>query len=271
MRLLIIGDVVGSSGRAVLNANLPELRRKLKTDFVIVNGENAAHGFGITGNICDTFYQAGADCITTGNHVFDQRDVIGHMERDDKILRPINYPPDTPGKGFGIFKTESGKRILVANVMCRLFMELLDDPFRALDELLQRYKIGRDVDAVVFDVHGEATSEKQAIAHYVDGRASVVVGTHTHVPTADTWVLPGGTAYQTDLGMTGDYDSVIGMKKDLSVKRFLSKGERIRLEPASDDGAMCGCFVVLDDKTGLAKRIEPVRVGAKIPAYVPKP
>jgi len=270
MRILIIGDVVGSSGRAVLNGNLPALRKKLKTDFVIVNGENAAHGFGITGNICDTFYQAGADCITTGNHVFDQRDVLAQMERDEKILRPINYPPDTPGKGYGIYKTEDGKRILVANVMCRLFMELLDDPFRALDDLLKRYRIGRDVDAIVFDVHGEATSEKQAIAHYVDGRASVVVGTHTHVPTADTWVLPGGTAYQTDLGMTGDYDSVIGMKKDLSVQRFLTKGERIRLEPAGDDGTMCGCFVVLDDKTGLAKRIEPVRVGARLSETVPK-
>ncbi len=271
MRLLIIGDVVGSSGRAVLNGNLPALRKKLKIDFTIVNGENAAHGFGITGNICDSFYQAGADCITTGNHVFDQRDVLSQMERDDKILRPINYPPNTPGKGYGLYKTESGKRILVANVMCRLFMELLDDPFRALDDLLKRYRIGRDVDAIVFDVHGEATSEKQAIAHFVDGRASVVVGTHTHVPTADTWVLPGGTAYQTDLGMTGDYDSVIGMKKDLSVQRFLSKGERIRLEPAGEDGTMCGCFVVLDDKTGLAKRIEPVRVGARLSETVPKP
>lgn len=270
MRILIIGDVVGSAGRAVLNANLPMLREKLKTDFVVVNGENAAHGFGITGNICDSFYQAGADCITTGNHVFDQRDVIGQMERDEKILRPINYPPDTPGKGFGMYKTESGKRILVANVMCRLFMELLDDPFRALDELLKRYKLGRDADAIVFDVHGEATSEKQAIGHFVDGRASVVVGTHTHVPTADTWVLPGGTAYQSDLGMTGDYDSVIGMKKDLSVQRFISKGDKIRLEPATEDGTMCGCFVVLDDKTGLAKRIEPLRVGARLPEIVPK-
>ena len=270
MRLLIIGDVVGSSGRAVLNGNLPALRKKLKIDFTIVNGENAAHGFGITGNICDSFYQAGADCITTGNHVFDQRDVLSQMERDDKILRPINYPPNTPGKGYGLYKTESGKRVLVANVMCRLFMELLDDPFRALDDLLKRYRIGRDVDAIVFDVHGEATSEKQAIAHFVDGRASVVVGTPTLVPTADTWVLPGGTAYQTDLGMTGDYDSVIGMKKDLSVQRFLSKGERIRLEPAGEDGTMCGCFVVLDDKTGLAKRIEPVRVGARLSETVPK-
>ncbi len=271
MRVLIVGDVVGSAGRAVLNANLPMLREKLKTDFVIVNGENAAHGFGITGNICDSFYQAGADCITTGNHVFDQRDVIGQMERDDKILRPINYPPDTPGKGYGIYKTESGKRIIVANVMCRLFMELLDDPFQALDALLKRFKLGRDADAIILDVHGEATSEKQAIGHFVDGRASIVVGTHTHVPTADTWVLPGGTAYQSDLGMTGDYDSVIGMKKELSVKRFLAKGERIRLEPATEDGTMCGCFVVLDDKTGLAKRIEPVRVGARLSETIPKP
>ena len=176
MRILIIGDVVGSAGRAVLNANLSSLKTRLKTDFIIVNGENAAHGFGITGSICDSFYQAGVDCITTGNHVFDQRDVLSQMERDERILRPLNYVPGTPGKGSGIYKTESGKRILVANVMCRLFMELLDDPFRAIDDLLARYKIGRDVDAIVFDVHGEATSEKQALAHHIDGRASVVVG-----------------------------------------------------------------------------------------------
>ena len=264
MRILIIGDVVGSAGRAVLNGNLPSLRERLKTDFVIVNGENAAHGFGITGSICDSFYQAGADCITTGNHVFDQRDVLSQMERDDKILRPINYPPDTPGKGFGIFKTEAGKRILVANVMCRLFMELLDDPFRALDDLLKRYTIGRDVDAIIFDVHGEATSEKQAIAHFVDGRASVVVGTHTHVPTADTWVLPGGTAYQTDLGMTGDYDSVIGMKKEGSVDRFVRKLRGERLTPADGEATVCGVFVETDDATGLATHVAPLRLGGRL-------
>lgn len=271
MRLLIIGDVVGSSGRAVLNANLARLRERLKADFVIVNGENAAHGFGITGNICDSFYQAGVDCITTGNHVFDQSDILKQMERDERVLRPLNYVPGTPGKGSGVYNTESGKRVLVANVMCRLYMELLDDPFQAIETLLDRYRLGRDVDAIVLDVHGEATSEKQAIGHFVDGRASVVVGTHTHVPTADTWVLPGGTAYQTDLGMTGDYDSVIGMKKEISIKRFLTKGQRIRLEPAGDDGTLCGCFVHLDDKTGLAKRIEPVRVGPRLPEYIPKP
>lgn len=271
MRFLIVGDVVGSAGRAVLNANLSHLRNKLKADFVIVNGENAAHGFGITGNICDAFYQAGTDCITTGNHVFDQRDIIGQMSRDEKILRPINYPPDTPGRGHKVFTTDGGKRVLVANVMCRLFMELLDDPFQALEALLARYKLGRDVDAIVFDVHGEATSEKQAIAHFVDGRASVVVGTHTHVPTADTWVLPGGTAYQTDMGMTGDYNSVIGMKKEGSIARLTTKGERARLEPAGEDGTLCGCYVVTDDKTGLAKRIAPVRIGANLPESIPKP
>ena len=270
MNILIIGDVVGSAGRAVLNANLADLRKRLKTDFVIVNGENAAHGFGITGSICDSFYQAGADCITTGNHAFDQRDIIEQMDRDDKILRPINYPPGTPGRGHAMYTAKDGKRILVANIMCRLFMELLDDPFQAVEALLTRYRLGRDVDAIVFDVHGEATSEKQALAHFVDGRASVVVGTHTHVPTADTWVLPGGTAYQTDLGMTGDYNSVIGMQKEGAVARFLSKGERIRLEPAGDDGALCGALVKLDDSTGLAKRIQPVRVGARLPETMPK-
>ncbi len=270
MRILIVGDVVGSAGRAVLNANLARLRERLKLDFVIVNGENAAHGFGITGTICDSFYQAGADCITTGNHAWDQRDIVQHMERDGKVLRPINYPPGTPGKGHGIYETSDGRRVLVANVMCRLFMELLDDPFQALDALLNRYKLKRDADAIVFDVHGEATSEKQALAHFVDGRVSAAVGTHTHVPTADTWVLPKGTAYQTDIGMTGDYDSVIGMVKEGSIARFVTKGEKIRLEPAEGDGTLCATLIVTDDATGLAKKIAPVRIGGRLPETMPK-
>lgn len=270
MKILMIGDVVGSAGRAVVNAELPELRRKLKTDFVVINGENAAHGFGITGNICETLYQAGADCITTGNHVFDQRDIINHMERDDKVLRPINYLPDTPGRGFGIYPASDDHRVLVVNVMCRLFMELLDDPFQAMQALLDRYKLKRDVDVILVDLHGEASSEKQAMGHFLDGRVSAVVGSHTHVPTADTWVLPGGTAYQTDLGMTGDYDSVIGMRKDGAVSRFISKGERTRLEPATEDGTLCGSYIVTDDKTGLAKSIQPVRIGAHLQKAMPK-
>ena len=270
MNILMIGDVVGSAGRAVLNGNLAQLKTKLKVDFAIVNGENAAHGFGITGAICDTMYQSGADCITTGNHAFDQRDVIDQMGRDDKILRPINYPPGTPGRGYKVYTTEGGKRIMVANVMCRLFMELLDDPFQAAADLLKRYQLKRDVDAVIFDLHGEATSEKQAFGHFVDGRATAVVGTHTHVPTADGRIMPGGTAYQSDLGMTGDYDSVIGMRKEGATSRFISKGERIRLEPADGDGTLCGVPVSTDDKTGLAKRIQPLRIGAHLAETMPK-
>lgn len=266
----MIGDVVGSSGRAMVHAELPGLCERLKTDFVVVNGENAAHGFGITGGMCDTFYQAGADCITTGNHVFDQREIIGHMDRDDKVLRPINYLPDTPGKGYGIYSASNEQRVLVVNVMCRLFMELLDDPFQAMQTLLDRFKLKRDVDAILVDLHGEATSEKQSMGHFLDGRVTAVVGTHTHVPTADTWVLPGGTAYQTDLGMTGDYDSVIGMRKEGAVSRFVSKGDRVRLEPATEDGTICGCLVITDDKTGLAKSIQPLRIGAHLPKAMPK-
>jgi metallophosphoesterase (TIGR00282 family) len=271
MRILMIGDVVGSAGRAVINAELPRLRERLKTDFVVINGENAAHGFGITGNICETLYQSGADCVTTGNHVFDQRDIISHMDRDDKVIRPINYPSGTPGKGFGIYTSADDKRVLVVNAMCRLFMELLDDPFQAMQALLERYKLKRDVDVILVDLHGEASSEKQCMAHYLDGRVTAVVGSHTHVPTADTWVLPGGTAYQTDLGMTGDYDSVIGMKKEGAVGRFISMGERIRLEPATEDGTMCGSYIITDDKTGLAKSIQPLRIGAHLPKAMPKP
>ena len=192
------------------------------------------------------------------------------MQRDNRVLRPINYPPGTPGKGFGIYETRDGRRVLVANVMCRLFMELLDDPFQALAALLDRYRLMRDADAIVLDVHGEASSEKQALAHFVDGRVSAALGTHTHVPTADTWVLPKGTAYQTDIGMTGDYDSVIGMLKEGSMARFLTKGERIRLEPAEGEGTLCAALVVTDDKTGLAKKIQPLRLGGHLPEVMPK-
>ena len=264
MKILICGDVVGKSGRQAIDNHLPELRRNLELDFVIVNGENAAHGFGITDAICEGFYAAGADVITTGNHVWDQREIIGYIDKDPKLLRPINYPTGTPGVGSGIFQASGGRRVLVIHPMCRLFMDPLDDPFAAVEDVLANHRLGRTVDAIVVDVHGEATSEKQSMGHVLDGRVSMVAGTHTHVPTADTQILPGGTAYQTDIGMTGDYDSVIGMKKELASARFVTKMPQGRLEPADGEATLCAVYVETDNASGLAKRVGALRLGGRL-------
>lgn len=268
MNILFCGDVVGRSGRDVITEHLPDLRRRLALDFVIVNGENAAHGFGITDKMCAELYAAGADVITTGNHVWDQRDIIGHIDSDPRLLRPLNYPPGTPGRGVNVFEATRGRRVLVANVMCRLFMDPLDDPFPAVEAALRDHPLGRAVDAVVVDVHGEASSEKMALAHTFDGRASLIVGTHTHVPTADAQILAGGTAYQTDAGMCGDYDSVIGMQKEPAIERFRRKMPGERLSAARGAADLCAVYVETDDASGLARYVAPVRLGARLaPAW----
>ena len=261
MKILIVGDIVGKSGRDAVADHLPRLREELELDFVIVNGENAAHGFGITDKICAAVYQAGADVITTGNHVWDQRDIINYIDGDPKLLRPLNYPEGTPGRGVGVFEAPGGRKVLVVHPMCRLFMDPLDDPFAGTEAALEPYILGSNVAAILVDVHGEATSEKQALAHILDGRVSAVVGTHTHVPTADHRVLPGGTAYMTDLGMTGDYDSVIGMRKKEAIGRFMTKMPQGRLEPAEGTASFCAAYIETDDAPGLARRIAPVRLG----------
>jgi len=261
MKILICGDVLGKSGRRAILENIESLRAQLETDFVIVNGENAAHGFGITEKICQSFYEVGVDVITTGNHVWDQRELMNYIDSDPKLLRPMNYPRGTPGAGYGIYESIAGKRIMVLNLMGRLFMDSLDDPFQAVDGLLDKFILSKDVDATVIDIHAETTSEKMAMGHYCDGRASVVVGTHTHVPTADAQVLLGGTAYQTDLGMCGDYNSVIGMRKDAAIARFTKKVPTEKIEPMDGEATLCGVFVETDETTGLACSIEPIRVG----------
>ena len=269
MRILFIGDVMGRSGRDALKKHLPDLRAKLNPDVVIVNGENAAHGIGITSDICKEFYGLGTDVITTGNHVWDQREIIPYIDRDPKLLRPINYPKGTPGKGFYVHTTVKGQKILVVNAMARLYMDAMDDPFAAINDLLSTYPLGGAVQAIFLDFHGEASSEKMAMAHYVDGRASVVVGTHTHTPTADVQILDGGTAYQTDAGMTGDYNSVIGMKKDVPIQRFTRKMSSERLSPAEGEGTVCGLFVETDNRTGKALKAGAVRVGPRLAPQVP--
>jgi len=264
VNLLFCGDVVGQAGRHVLYDELPRLRRELELDFVVANGENAAGGFGITAAICEEFYDAGVDVITTGNHVWDQREFVTHFARDDRVLRPHNYPPGTPGTGARVYTTQRGEKVLVANVMLRLFMDPLDDPFACIDAVLGEHELGADVDAIVVDMHGEATSEKQAFGHFLDGRVSLVVGTHSHVPTADTHLLDGGTAYQTDAGMCGDYNSVIGGDKDMWVAKFRTKRPGGRILPSKGAGALCAVFVETNPRTGLARRAAPLITGATL-------
>ena len=270
MRLLFCGDVVGRSGREVVVAQLPRLRRELALDFVVVNGENAAGGFGITEKICAELYQAGADVVTTGNHVWDQKETIGTINRDPRLLRPLNYPQGTPGRGAGVFPATRGRKVMVLNPMGRLFMDPLDDPFACVERELASQRLGATVDAIIVDVHAEATSEKMAMGHLLDGRVSLVVGTHTHVPTADSQVLPGGTAYQTDAGMCGDYDSVIGMEKAVPIARFTRKLPTERLAAASGPATLCAVFVETDDKTGLARQISPLRTGGRLAPHWPE-
>jgi metallophosphoesterase (TIGR00282 family) len=264
MRILFIGDVVGRSGRAILTERLPGLVRDWRLDFVVVNGENAAGGFGITEAIYQEFLDAGADVITGGNHSWDQKEALVFIERAPKLLRPLNFPRGTPGRGVTLAESKSGAHVLVVNAMGRVFMDALDDPFAAVEREFSICALKREADAIIVDIHCEATSEKQAMGHFCDGRASLVVGTHTHVPTADYQVLPGGTAFITDVGMTGDYDSVIGMGKDEPLNRFVRKIPVARFEPALGPATLCAVAVETDDATGLARHIAPVRLGARL-------
>jgi 2',3'-cyclic-nucleotide 2'-phosphodiesterase len=263
MRLFFIGDIVGRSGRAVLFENLPKLRQAWRLDFVIVNGENAAGGFGITEEICADILAAGADCVTLGNHAFDQREALVFIARERRLIRPLNYPSGTPGGGANLIGTTTGAQVLVINLLGRVFMDAMDDPFAAIAREVSACPLGVGCDAMVVDFHAEASSEKQAFAHFVDGRVSLVVGTHTHVPTADHQILPNGTAFVTDAGMTGDYDSVIGMEKEEPVRRFTTKLPATRFEAASGAATLCGIAVELDVK-GLAAKIAPVRIGGRL-------
>jgi metallophosphoesterase (TIGR00282 family) len=271
MRMLFCGDIVGRSGRQSIKTHLPGLRRDLGLDFVIANGENAAGGFGITASICDELFAVGVDVISGGNHSWDQREVIGYIDSQPRLLRPANYPSATPGRGAGVFEATRGRKVMVLNIMARLFMDPLDDPFACVERELAKQRLGATVDAIVLDFHGEATSEKMAMGHVADGRVSLVVGTHTHVPTADTMILPGGTAYMTDVGMCGDYDSVIGMDKAVPIARFTRKLPTERLSAARGEATLCAVFVETDDKSGLARVIEPVRIGGRLTPALPKP
>ena len=272
MRFAFFGDIVGRSGREGLADHLPGLRRRLGLEFVIVNAENAAAGFGITENTARELFQAGADCLTLGNHSWDQKEALTFIVREPRLIRPLNYSvlADAPGRGANLFETESGKRILVINLLGRVNMDSLDDPFSAVDRELEKCPLGQAADAVVVDMHAEATSEKMAMGHFCDGRASLVVGTHTHVPTADAQILNVGTAYQTDAGACCDYDSVIGNQKEEPLRRFTTRINGGRYKPAEGPATVCGVFVETDDQTGLARRIAPIRIGGRLAETVPE-
>jgi metallophosphoesterase (TIGR00282 family) len=269
MRILFVGDIVGRSGRTIVIERLPGLIRDWKLDFVVVNGENAAGGFGITETIYTELLEAGADAITLGNHAWDQKEALVFIERAPRLIRPINYPPGTPGRGAALCEAKSGARVLVINAMGRIFMDPLDDPFAALDHELGALPLRQGADAILVDMHAETTSEKQAMGYFCDGRASAVVGTHTHAPTADARILPAGTAFMSDVGMTGDYDSVIGMTKEEPLQRFTRKISSSRFEAATGPATLCGIAVETDPATGLASRVGAVRLGGCLEQAAP--
>jgi metallophosphoesterase (TIGR00282 family) len=269
MRILFLGDIVGRAGRDAVAAALPRMRESLRLDLAIVNVENASHGFGCAPNMAEDLFAAGADVLTLGNHAWDRRELAGYIETQPRLIRPINFPPGTPGHGSVVVDLSDGRRALVLQAMGRLFMEPNDDPFRLTAELLGRHRLGVTVQAIVADLHGEATSEKMAYAHSFDGRLSLVVGTHTHCPSADHHILPGGTAFQSDAGMCGDYDSVIGMDKAVAAARFWRRIPGERLAPAEGEATVCGVFIETADQTGLALRISPIRVGGRLSQSMP--
>ncbi|MEM1050142.1 MAG: TIGR00282 family metallophosphoesterase [Pseudomonadota bacterium] len=269
MRCVFLGDLVGRAGRVAAVDRLPGLIERYAIDFVVVNAENSAGGFGITEEIFHDLLDAGADVVTLGNHAFDQKEALVFIERQNRLVRPANYPAGTPGRGAALHTARNGAQVLVVQIMGRLFMDPLDDPFQVLDRELGSCRLGDHADAIIVDVHAEATSEKQAIGHYLDGRVSLVVGTHTHIPTADHQILSGGTGYLSDAGMCGDYDSVIGMQKEEPLQRFTRKVASARFTPALGEPTLCGVAVETDDVSGLATQIAPLRLGGRLSETVP--
>ena len=270
MKILFLGDVMGRAGRRAITENLPRLRKEWRLDFVVVNGENATGGAGLSGAHAKTLLEAGADCLTLGDHAFDQKDMLQFIEREPRVIRPLNFAKDVPGRGHGVFNDARGRKILVAQVLGQVFMKRpFADPFSAIDAVLRAHPRGGSVQASLVDIHCEATSEKMGMGHYCDGRASVVVGTHTHVPTADVQILPGGTAFQSDAGMCGDYNSVIGMEKAEPMRRFVTGMPKGRFTPAMEEATLSGLYVETDDKTGQATTVRMIRQGGKLQDAAP--
>lgn len=265
MKILFLGDVMGRAGRSAIIEHLPRLRTDWKLDFVVVNGENATNGVGLSPDHAKLILDAGADVVTLGDHAFDQKDMLAFIEREPRIIRPLNFSKSAPGAGARVFTDGRGRKVLVAQVLGQVFMKRpFDDPFSALDAVLKQFPMGGQVAASLIDIHCEATSEKMAVGHYCDGRASVVVGTHTHVPTADAMVLPGGTAFQSDAGMCGDYNSVIGMDKAEPLRRFITGMPKARFSPAEGEATLSGLYIETDDRTGKATSCIMVRQGGQL-------
>mgnify|MGYP006301564401 CR=1 FL=1 len=270
MKLLFLGDVMGRAGRAAVTERLPRLREEWRLDFVVVNGENATSGAGLSAAHARTLLDAGADVLTLGDHAFDQRDMLQFIGSEPRVIRPLNFSKSAPGQGARLFEARGGRKVLVAQALGQVFMKRpFDDPFSALDAALKSYPRGGLAQAVLVDIHCEATSEKMAVGHFCDGRASLVVGTHTHVPTSDAMIFPGGTAYLTDAGMCGDYRSIIGMEKDEPMRRFVTGMPKDRFQPAAGEATLSGVYVETDDRTGAATRIVPVRVGGHLQEAAP--
>ena len=272
MRLLFLGDVMGRAGRAAVAERLAGLKTRLRVDFCVVNGENASGGMGLTGGHAQLLLDSGADVVTLGDHAFDQKDMLSFIQKEPRVIRPMNFAKDAPGRGMGVFEASRGRKVLVAQVLGNVFMKrAFDDPFSALEVALRAHPMGAmaGVQAALIDFHAEATSEKMAAGQFTDGRASLVVGTHTHVPTADAMILEGGTAYLSDAGMCGDYNSVIGMEKAEPMRRFLTGMTRDKFTPAQGPVTLSGVYVEADDRTGRATRIAPVRVGGRLPEATP--
>jgi len=270
MKILYLGDVVGRSGRAAIAARLPGLRVDWGLDFVVVNGENATAGAGLSADHAKGLLAAGADVVTLGDHAFDQKEMLSYIETEPRIIRPLNYAKTAPGRGARVYDAPGGRKVLVAQVLGQVFMKRpFDDPFSTIDAVLRSHPMGGMVQASIIDVHCEATSEKMGLGHWCDGRASLVVGTHTHVPTADALILPGGTAYQSDAGMCGDYDSVIGMEKMEPMRRFVTGMVKDRFQPAEGEATLSGVYVETDDRSGKATRIRMIRVGGRLESALP--
>ncbi|MGV8951414.1 MAG: TIGR00282 family metallophosphoesterase [Cypionkella sp.] len=270
MKILFLGDVMGRAGRAAVAERLPSLRVAWGLDFVVVNGENASQGAGLTAEHAKILLQAGADCVTLGDHAFDQKDMLQFIEQEPRILRPMNFSKVAPGRGFKIFEATQGRRVLVTQVLGQVFMKRpFDDPFSAMETVLKTHRIGGAVQAAIVEIHAEATSEKMAMGHWCDGQASLVVGTHTHVPTGDAQILPQGTAYLTDAGMCGDYNSVIGMEKLEPLRRFITGMSAGRFTPAEGPATLSGVYVETDDRTGKAVKVRMIREGGLLQQAAP--
>lgn len=262
MKILFLGDVMGRAGRQAVSERLPKMRADWGLDFVVVNGENATSGMGLSGAHARVLLEAGADVITLGDHAFDQKDMLQFCEAEPRIIRPLNFSKAAPGKGARLFQAKGGRKVLVAQILGQVFMKRpFDDPFSAIEPVLKAHPLGGQAQAIIVDVHCEATSEKMAMGHWCDGRASLVVGTHTHVPTADAMIMPQGTGYLTDAGMCGDYHSVIGMQRDEPLRRFITGMPKGRFTPALGAATLSGVYVETDDKTGRTTRIEMVQQG----------